>query len=68
MTDLPPAKCPEPDGGWLPVPALRRHSGAVTQHELGATTMAITAVGIDLIDSGQSVRGLQQPSETAISA
>jgi hypothetical protein len=33
---------------WLPLPALQRQGGAVTQHELGATTMEITTVGIDL--------------------
>jgi hypothetical protein len=34
-------------GGWLPLPALQRQGGAVTQHELGATTMEITTVGIE---------------------
>src|SRR3954453_5826434 len=35
-------------GGWLPLPASQRQGGAVTQHELGATTMEITTVGLDL--------------------
>jgi hypothetical protein len=35
-------------GGWLPLTALQRQGGAVTQHELGATTMEVTTVGIDL--------------------
>jgi hypothetical protein len=35
-------------GGWLPLSASQRQSGAVTQHELGATTMEITTVGLDL--------------------
>jgi hypothetical protein len=34
--------------GWLPLSASQRQSGAVTQHELGATTMEITTVGLDL--------------------
>src|SRR3954466_7158624 len=35
-------------GGWLPLPASQRQGGAVTQHELGAPTMEITTVGLDL--------------------
>src|SRR4051812_16510949 len=35
-------------GGWLPLLASQRQGGAVTQHELGATTMEITTVGLDL--------------------
>ena len=43
------AKHPESRwGGWLPLPASQRQCGAVTQHELGATTMEITTVGLDL--------------------
>src|SRR4051794_39956706 len=35
-------------GGWLPLPPSQRQGGAVTQHELGAATMEITTVGLNL--------------------
>jgi transposase len=46
-----------------PAPALQRHSGAVTQHELGATTMEITTVGIDLAKNVFQVHAISGTGE-----
>src|SRR5690348_14374777 len=53
-------------GGWLPLPALQRQGGAVTQHELGATTMEITTVGIDLAKNVFQVHAVSQSGEVIV--
>src|SRR5215213_8595303 len=53
-------------GGWLPLPALQRQGGAVTQHELGATTMEITTVGIDLAKNVFQVHAVSRSGEVIV--
>ena len=53
-------------GGWLPLPALQRQGGAVTQHEFGATTMEITTVGIDLAKNVFQVHAVSRSGEVIV--
>src|SRR3712207_1092069 len=53
-------------GGWLPLPASQRQGGAVTQHELGATTMEITTVGLDLAKNVFQVHAIDNTGEVVV--
>jgi hypothetical protein len=61
------AKQPESRwGGWLPLTAFQRQGGAVTHHELGATTMEITTVGIDLAKNVFQVHAVSHSGEVIV--
>src|ERR671910_2296384 len=53
-------------GGWLPLPASQRQGGAVTQHELGATTMEIRTVGLDLAKNVFQVHAIGDTGEVIV--
>jgi hypothetical protein len=53
-------------GGWLPLPASQRQVAAVTQHELGATTMEITTVGLDLAKNVFQVHAIGSMGEVVV--
>ena len=53
-------------GGWLPLQASQRQGGAVTQHELGATTMEIRTVDRDLAKNVFQVHAIGDTGEVIV--